>query len=336
MTGDRTLYVGTDHALYRAQPGPGGRWRAEGLALAGLGGVRCLLIDPDQPRRWWACTAAHGVLRTLDAGIAWTEVNDGITQRDGWWLARHPRSGDLWYGASPASIFRSADAGDTWTACDAIQSLPDRPSWDAPQAPYVGHVRHIVLGTRGLVLAAVERGWLLRSEDGGATWANVKDGIDQDCHSVTIQPGQPDTVILTTGHGIFRSTDGGRSFALSSDGLVHPYVSQVVVHRKQPSVLYTAASEGDPSAWARRPEGATAGFYRSDDGGGTWRRLTGGLPDPMHPAPVCVAGDPGDPGSFYVGMMDGTVWLTEDGGDSFEIAVEGILGSVRHLLVTRR
>ena len=67
MTDDRTLYMSTDHALYRARPGDDGRWRAEGLALAGLGGVRGLLIDPDDPRRWWACTADRGVLATRSA-----------------------------------------------------------------------------------------------------------------------------------------------------------------------------------------------------------------------------------------------------------------------------
>jgi photosystem II stability/assembly factor-like uncharacterized protein len=335
-TADRALFMGTDHALYRARPGPDGRWRAEGIALAGLGGVRCLVIDDDDPKRWWACTAARGVLRTPDEGITWQDTNEGITRPDGWWLARHAGTGDLWYGSGPVSVFRSDDDGDSWTPCEAIETLPDRVEWDEPQPPYVGHVRHISLGVSGLVLAAVERGWLLRSDDGGTTWTNVRDGIDQDCHSTMCPPGNLNTVIATTGRGIFRSEDGGRSFTPSGAGLHHPYVTQLVVHPDRPEVLFTAASDGDPSAWARHPEGANAAFYRSDDCGHSWLRLTGGLPEVMRPAPICVAGDPGDPESFFVGMIDGTVWLSEDGGQSFEIAVEGIQGAVRHLLVTRR
>jgi hypothetical protein len=34
--------------------------------------------------------------------------------------------------------------------------------------------------------------------------------------------------------------------------------------------------------------------------------------------------------------MDGGVWLSEDGGESFDIVVEGIQGGVRHLLLHRR
>ena len=336
MTDNRTLYVGTDHALYRARPDRDGRWRAEGLALAGLGGVRGLVIDPDEPRRWWACTAAHGVLATTDEGITWRERNHGLAGTEGWWLARHPRSGELWYGAGPVAVFRSGDGGEHWAACDGGEADRERREWEVghPQPP--SHVSHITLSQDGLVLVAVDEGWLLRSEDDGATWANVRDGIDRDCHASSLVPGEPDTVIVTTGTGVYRSEDRGRSFAHSDDGLRHHSVTQVVLHPARPDVLFTAAAEFDPERSAARAEGANGGFYRSDDGGRTWWRLTGGLPAPMRAAPTCVAGDSGNPDSCFVGTTDGSVWLTEDGGDSFEIAVEGIQGWVRHLLLVRR
>jgi BNR/Asp-box repeat len=335
LTDDRTLYVGTDHALYRARPGGDGRWRAEGLALAGLGGVRGLLIDPEDRRHWLACTSACGVMVTADDGITWRESNHGITRPEGWCLARHPRTGELWYGAGPASVFRSQDGGETWTACEAIDSLPDR-GWDSPHPPYTSRVRHIAIGPDRVVLAAVEEGWLLRSEDGGDSWVNVRDGLDRDCHAVTFLARDGRVALATTGQGIFRSEDAGRTFALSAGGLRHRYVVAAVQHPDRPDVLFTAAADVDPVAAAQRPEGADGAFYRSDDAGMTWSRLTGGLPRVLRPAPTCVAGDPGHPDSFYVGTTDGSVWLSEDGGASFDIAVEGIQGWVRHLLVVRR
>src|SRR5206468_11613664 len=78
-----------------------------------------------------------------------------------------------------------------------------------------------------------------------------------------------------------------------------------------------------PPGW-RRPEGADAGFYRSEDQGLTWSRLTGGLPDHITAAPRSTAGDPESPDVFIVGMTDGTVWITEDGGESFERALSGL------------
>ncbi|HSR26645.1 MAG TPA: hypothetical protein VLW53_24050, partial [Candidatus Eisenbacteria bacterium] len=256
MTDQRTLYIGTDHALYRARPGSDGRWRAEGVALAGLGGVRGLLIDPDEPRRWWACTADHGVLATADEGITWRERNRGLVGSQGWWLARNPRTGELWYGAGPVSMFRSADGGESWRACGGLDSPDQRHAGDGLRQPHVSHVRHITLGGDGLVLAAVEEGWLLRSEDDGATWTNVTDGIDRDCHATSFVPGEPDTVIVSTGTGVYRSEDRGRTFTHSDDGLRHRSVTQVVLHPERPRVLFTAAAECDPELSSQRPEGA--------------------------------------------------------------------------------
>src|ERR1041385_7418053 len=204
MTDERTLYVGTDHALYRARPGGDGRWRAEGLALAGVGGLRGLVIDPDEPRRWWACTAGSGVLVTEDEGITWRERGEGLGGAEGWCLARHPRTGDLWYGAGPAAIYRSADGGESWstrdgTVADDVDDAAERPEWEADRSPHPSHVRQITLGHDGLVLAAVEQGWLLRSDDGGGTWTVVRDGIDRDCHAVGLVPGDVDTVLVTPG-----------------------------------------------------------------------------------------------------------------------------------------
>ena len=328
MTDHRTLYMSTDHALYRARPDAGGRWRAEGVALAGLGGVRCLLIDPDDRRHWWACTATSGIMVSQDEGISWRESNRGLTGLSGWCLARHSRTGVLWYGAEPASVFRSSDDGETWSVCEGVDELLRRPDG--------GRVRHIALSAHGLVLAAVEVGGLLRSEDRGTKWERVSEGLDRDCHASSFVPGEPDVVIASTGSGIYRSQDRARSFDLSSDGLRHRYMTQVVVHRERPEVVLTAASECDPLTSAGGPEEANGAFYRSDDRGRTWWRLTGGLPEVMRPAPSSVAGDPGDPDSFYVGMSDGSVWLSEDGGESFRIAVEGIQGWVRHLLLVRK
>ena len=328
MTDERTLYVGTDHALYRARPGDDGRWRAEGLALAGLGGVRGLLVDRAEPRRWWACTADSGVLVTRDEGVTWRESNEGIDRLAGWCLTRHPRSGDLWYGAEPAALFRSGDAGATWSACATVAE-PDQPA--EPPA----RLRHVSL-SGDVVLAAVEAAGLLRSEDRGATWTAVRDGIQGACLATTLLPGKPEVVLASSGTGVYRSEDSGCTFAPSSEGLQHRYVTCVVQHPDRPEVAFAATSECGPAASAGRPEGACAACYRSDDGGRTWRRLSGGLPDIMRPALTCAAGDPGAPDSFYVGTNDGSVWLTEDGGDSFGIAVEGIQGWVRHLLLVRR
>lgn len=339
--GDRVLYIGTDDALYQATPEDGG-FQARLVGLQGLGGVRGLVFGEERapagaPQWMVACTGRAGIFRSDDGGSSWQERNQGIVYKELWSLARHPATGELYAGSGPASVFKSTDGGDTWTFCEQIHKLRETRDWDFPQPPHVAHVRWLAFpgGDPSLVMAAVEVGWMLRSTDGGATWENVQDGIERDSHSLAFMPDDPEVVMATTGNGLFRSSDGGRSFSRVTEGVAHLYMTQIVVHPERPKVLFTAGAETPPHLWFRRPEGANSGFYRSDDQGLSWRRLTGGLPEVLRAAPRAVCGDPADPDAFYVGMIDGSVWLSEDGGESFRQVVRDLPGWVRYLAVAR-
>jgi hypothetical protein len=127
-------------------------------------------------------------------------------------------------------------------------------------------------------------------------------------------------IVSTSGSGVYRSDNGGSSFSASDAGLDRRYMAQLAVNPLRPEVVLTAAAAVPPPGWSR-PEGAHSAIYRSGDQARTWQRLTGGLPDELSAAPRAVAGDPSDANVVCVGMTDGTVWLTEDGGESFRAAV---------------
>jgi photosystem II stability/assembly factor-like uncharacterized protein len=148
-------------------------------------------------------------------------------------------------------------------------------------------------------------------------------------------PDDAAKVISTSGHGVYRSEDGGATFAGSSEGLDCQYLAQIVVHPAKPQTLFTAAAEVPPPFWARRPEGANAGFFRSEDQGRSWQRISGGLPSQIKPAPRATAGDPDDPDAYFVGMTDGSVWMSEDGGATFRQILSGI-PPVQSITVSRR
>lgn len=203
--------------------------------------------------------------------------------------------------------------------------MPESIDWTFPRAPHIAHVKgmSVCADDPSLVLGAVEEGWIVRSRDGGATWETIKNGTEFDSHYVAIMPDNPSVILANSGDGFFRSTDGGDSFSRCTEGLDRRYFAQPVVHPDRPNVVYTAASAVPPPGW-RRPEGADAAFYRSEDQGLSWTRLTGGLPDYFSAAPRCVSGDPYDPEVVVVGMTDGTVWITEDGGELFRQALSGL------------
>ena len=333
MAADRVLYIGTNEGVYCAEPNGGDDYSVRSLGLQGQGMIRCpVLVDKDDPRLLYTGTTKGGMFRSEDGGERWTEINQGITYKEVWSTAQNPTTGEIVVGTGPASVFKSTNRGESWSDCEHLRSLPETKEWTFPNPPHVAHVKGLdISGSR--IMGAVEEGWLVRSADNGQTWQDILSGTNFDSHYVLTMPDNPDIVISTSGGGIYRSEDGGVTFGDWMQGLNARYMAQITVHPSRPNVLFTAAAEVPPPGW-RRPEGANAGFFRSENQGKSWDRLSGGLPY-FKAAPRAVAGDPDDPNAFFVGMTDGTVWMTEDGGESFTQIISG-LGQVLSLRPAHR
>ena len=330
-----TLLIGTMDGLCAARLN-GGRYEVERLDLDGTGAVFFPTQDVDREGRYYAATWNRGVVRSDDAGASWTEMTDGLRYKHLWSLAQDSSTGRLYAGSEPAAIFVSDDAGDHWEELPTLRRHPDSEFWAFPTPPHIAHVKHIDVGPSapGRILAAIEEGWIARSEDGGETWENIKDNVAFDSHTIYTMPNDPDIVLTSSATGLSRSEDGGRTYAESVDGLTHSYLTHLVVHPKTPDVVMTSAAEVKPPLWRARPIGANAAFFRSDDQGRTWARRTSGVPDVITAAPRCSAGDPDDPDVFLSGFNDGSVWMTTDGGDSYREVLSG-LGFVFSIAVMR-
>jgi photosystem II stability/assembly factor-like uncharacterized protein len=321
-TDDRVLYLGTQGGPFKAEP-TGSTYTARPMGLQAEGGVRGrILIDKDDPNLIFVGTNKGGMFRSPDGGSTWQEINKGITYKEIWSVAQRPDTGEIFVGTGPVSIFKSANRGDSWEDLEGIRTLKDSEEWTFPNPPHVAHVKGMDLaGDR--IFCALEEGWLVRSLDAGKTWETVREGTHFDSHFVVTLPDDAAKVISTSGHGVYRSEDGGATFSPSSDGLDCQYLAQIVVHPSKPNTLFTAAAEVPPPFWARRPEGANAGFFFSEDQGRNWHRILAGLPDQIKPAPRATAGAPDDPDSYFVGMTDGSVWMSDDGGETFRQIITG-------------
>ena len=315
MDHGRMLLIGTGNGLYKAD-----KDAITPLALGDHGGLRCpVVVDKDDAKRLYAGTSRDGMFRSEDGGETWHEINAGLTKREVWYVAQHPKTGELWAGVSPSAMFKSADRGDSWKESESLQSLPSIKEWTFPNPPHISHVKHVSLreDDPNYVLGAVEEGWLIRTKDGGKTWENLRNGCEFDAHTAYYMPDDPNVVMSSSGQGVFRSEDGGDSFVNTTAGMDRRYMVHLVTHCEQPQTMFTAAAEVPPPFWTR-PEGGNSAFYRSDNQGRSWQRLTGGLPELMVPAPRCAAGDPEDPNTVYFGFTDASVWKTANGGESFQ------------------
>jgi len=334
------LYIATANGVSRAREKGNGSFDLEALGPHGKG-VTAVVVDQANPDHIYVGTRKDGVLRSDDDGQTWQEKSQGILYREIWSMAQHPLTGDLWAGTQPASIFRSTDGGETWTDCEELRKLEDTVHWTFPRAPHFAHVKNFAFSADNpeWVCCAIEEGWLVRTTNGGQTWKTLKQGVAFDAHAVTVMPDNPRVVFAATGMGLFRSDDGGDEFVPSDTGIRRgsraPYMASVSVHPERPSVLFTAAADAPPPLWFTRSEGANAAVYRSDDQGYSWRKLGGGLPDSLRAAPRSCVIDPADPDTVFFGMSDGSIWMSEDSGETFRHAIEGLAGWIGSISLVR-
>ena len=226
-------------------------------------------------------------------------------------------------------IYRSADAGATWTHLGLRdgQQIPtlaiDPRNPDRLFAAVLGHPYG----------ANAERG-IYRSADGGATWEqSLYVDADTGGWDVCFDPSNPDVMYATlwesrlgpwdggnsykgTKGGLFKSTDGGQTWRKLTAGLP-PDVSQV----------YLAVAPADPRRiYATVSTPGTSGIYRSDDAGENWHVATtdtrpglaiGGGDMPL------IRVDPVNPDIVYTATV--VAWSSTDGAKTWS-ALKGAPG----------
>ncbi|MCL6595969.1 MAG: glycosyl hydrolase [Firmicutes bacterium] len=186
-------------------------------------------------------------------------------------------------------------------------------------------------------------GGIWRTEDGGITWRNVSDGqVDSAAvGALAISPSDPNVVYAGMGEvcvrsnvyggdGVYRSTDGGRTWRHL--GLADTrHIGRIVVHPTDPDRVYVAALG---HAFGPNEE---RGVYRSADGGRTWERV---LFRDRDTGAVSLAMDPTNPRILYAafwqvrrtpwsltsGGPGSAVFRSLDGGDTWEEVGEGLPG----------
>jgi photosystem II stability/assembly factor-like uncharacterized protein len=237
-----------------------------------------------------------GVWKTADAGRTWKPIFDAQPTQSIGAIEVAPSDPDIVYVGSGEGlrrpdlsvgdgIYRSSDAGQTWTHLGlrdgqqiaALSIDPRNP--DRVFAAVLGHP----YGPNA------ERG-IYRSLDGGKSWQQVlfKDA-DTGGSAVVIDPSRPQIVYATlwqnrlgpwedknlfegTGGGLFKSTDGGTTWSKLSRGLPEN-TSQVnlTICATRPDRIYAVVGTNEPGEYS---SAAGLGVFRSDDAGESWTRIT--------------------------------------------------------------
>jgi photosystem II stability/assembly factor-like uncharacterized protein len=172
------------------------------------------------------------------------------------------------------------------------------------------------LSGRATDVAVVERGASRRiyagyatsgvwqSDDAGATWQPIFDNFPStSIGDLAVTPSNPDLLWVGTGEanifrasmpgvGVYKSADGGRTFAHS--GLTDTQtIARIIVHPADPDIVYVAASGHE---WT---DNETRGVFKTTDGGRTWKKV---LYRSARTGAIDLVMDPRDPNTLYAAM----------------------------------
>ena len=162
----------------------------EATVLLERPGLQCVAVDPRRPARILAGCRGAGVWESGDGGRTWRDAE--LPAPDVFSVAVSAADGAAYAGCEPSALWVRRD-GEGWRELAALRELPSAPTWSFPPRPWTSHVRLIAPSPHdaGLLLAGIELGGLMRTTDGGETWADHRPGAQRDVHQLAWHPAEP-------------------------------------------------------------------------------------------------------------------------------------------------
>ena len=244
--------------------------------------------------------------------------------------------GTFYIGLPAAGVWKTTNAGATWYPIfDAIKDVSSVGAVEvAPSNPSV-----IYVGTGDIVTGGgiSEGNGVYKSTDAGQTWKHLGLDATKQIPTILVDPKDPNIVLIgaqgdihvkSKSRGVFRSTDGGATWAQTlfiddSTGLQKlarafdtPSVifATSIAHYTPPPSSGPQLAGGFGGGRGGAPNGPTSTkLFKSTDGGVTWSQIDGhGLPRLTGKASVAVAMNTNAERVFVIG--DWGLYRSDDGG----------------------
>jgi photosystem II stability/assembly factor-like uncharacterized protein len=231
-----------------------------------------------------------------------------------------------YFGGTGGGVWKTTDGGSRWEPMSdkdfktgSVGAVAVAES--DPNVVYAGMGEAPIRGN-------VSRGdGVYKSTDAGATWRNVGLTGTRQISRVRVHPRNPDLVyVAAQGHvwapnderGIFRSADGGATWKKVLFVDAKTGACDLAMDPINPRILYAAFWQVYRKPWTLESGGTGGGIYRSSDGGDTWKKLAGGLPEGVV-GKIGVAASPAREGRVWaiVEAEKGGVYRTDDGGEKW-------------------
>ncbi|MGE5347524.1 MAG: WD40/YVTN/BNR-like repeat-containing protein [Acidithiobacillales bacterium] len=229
----------------------------------------------------------------------------------------------FYFGGTGGGVWKTADGGQSWEPVSdkffRTGSVGAIAVAEAdPNVVYAGMGEACIRGN----VSSGDGVW--KSTDAGKTWKHVGLTETQQISAVVVHPRNPDLVyVAALGHawgpnperGIFRSSDGGATWkkVLFVDDKTG--ASSLSMDPTNPRILYAGFWQVVRKPWTLESGGPGSGLWKSTDGGDTWKKLAGGLPEGIV-GKIGVAVSPARPDRVWA-MVEaemGGLFRSDDGG----------------------
>ena len=260
------------------------RARSIGPAVTS-GRIVTIAVDPANTSTFYVGAASGGVWKTVNGGATWQPVFD--TQGSfsiGWITIDAKRPNVVWVGTGERNSQRSVGYGDG----------------------------------------------VYRSDDGGRSWTNVGLKNSEHIGRIVIDRKDSETVYVAAqgplwapggDRGLYKTTDGGKTWDQVLKISEHTGVSDVVVDPRNPQILIASAYQRRRHFFTMINGGPESAIHRSTDGGKTWKKVTTGLPEEQL-GRIGLAISPVNPDIVYANVeaanAKGGIYRSTDNGVTWE------------------
>jgi len=353
------ILAATNQGLYRSGDG-GQTWVDSGTGLAHR---RCVdvAISPSDPAICYLTleTLARGeapfdggVYRSSDGGVTWERCSDGLPDRVGpeggayqlcsgyREMAVSPEDPDTVYIGSTAwvspGVYKTTDGGASWSfAGPSADRAGDDMGWIRFWGPTIECLAISPIEPNTLVCGT--SGHVFVTRDGAATWRQAYcsetpdgrvsgNGLEVTClNNVAFDPLQRERLYACYFDiGLLISDDLGRSFRRQTQGMENEGNTFTIrADPQMPGRLWASTGEWDTNV---------GDICRSVDGGLTWRvvgKPETGLPDGQVCTLLLDPDSPLEARRLLATVKGHGVYVSDDGGDSWQAACEGLPEAVR-------
>jgi photosystem II stability/assembly factor-like uncharacterized protein len=242
----------------------------------------------------------------------------------------------VYAGVEDAALFRSTDGAKSWHEIPGLRGHGTGPKWQPGAGGMCLHTIILDPTNPERMYIAISAAGAFRTDDGGKNWKPINKGlyskyipdpnaeVGHCVHHVALHPQRPDVLFMQKHWDVMRSDSAGDQWTKVSGNLPTDFGFVIDVHAHEPETIYVVPIKSDSEHF---PMDGKLRVYRSKSGGNEWEELKKGLPERdcyVNVLRDAMAVDQLDECGVYFGTTGGQVYMSPDGGDTWNAIVHDL------------